>query len=238
MNKKQTKKTAKAKAPAKKTAKQLGTQARRPPNNPDMPQQMIDELETTFGDIKTELDDYAAHLRALDRKRLNDVGIKRQGFIERAWEYAQTNPEFLPHYLSLDKFREDEEYFTSFRNLFDLSKQVQEILWNITVQSADVVYTDALEFYASVREAAKRRVDAAETIFKDLEVFFKRRRAAGEEPSERELKRDINSLLHGRKDGKIVLENIKPKLSGGKHKVIDERFSDTARFKETEEAEI
>jgi hypothetical protein len=45
------------------------------------------------------------------------------------------------------------------------------IIWNITLQSADIVYIDALEFYASVREAAKRRVDAAETMFKDLEQF-------------------------------------------------------------------
>jgi len=28
-------------------------------------------------------------------------------------------------------------------------------LWNITIQSADIAYTDALEFYASVRESVK-----------------------------------------------------------------------------------
>ena len=48
----------------------------------------------------------------------------------------------------------------------------------------------------------------------------------------------MNALLHGKKDGKIVIENIKPKISGGKHKVIDEKFTDSAQYKETEEAEI
>ena len=103
-----------------------------------------------------------------------------------------------------------------------------------------MVYTDALEFYDSVRSAAKRRIDAAESIHSELAVFFeaKGRRGESEEPTEKELKRDMNALLHGKKDGKIVIENIKPKISGGKHKVIDEHFTDTAQYRETEEAEI
>jgi hypothetical protein len=203
-----------------------------------MPFPVIKKLVNELNEIKTTLDDYAAHLRALDRKRLNGVGIKKQGFIERVAEYATTNPEFFPHYLTLDKFREDNEYFIGFRNLFDTCKQIQEIIWNITMQASDVVYTDALEYYASVREAAKRRVDAAETIFNDLYPFFKHKRAAGEEPTEKELKRDINSLLHGKRDGKIVVENVKPKTTGGIRKVVDEKFNDTAAYKETDEGEI
>jgi hypothetical protein len=89
-----------------------------------------------------------------------------------------------------------------------------------------------------VREAAKRRVDAAETIHKDLELFFKRTRMSGEEPTEKELKRDINALLHGKKDGKIVIENVKPKRTGGTRKVVDEQYRDTAQYKDTEEGSI
>jgi len=35
-----------------------------------------------------------------------------------------------------------------------------------------------------------------------------------------------------------VIENIKPKLLGGKHEIKDEKFTDDTRFKETEEAEV
>jgi hypothetical protein len=89
-----------------------------------------------------------------------------------------------------------------------------------------------------VREAAKRRIDGAETIYKDLESFFKRKRASSDEPTEKELKRDINALLHSKRDGKIIIENVKPRASGGKHKVIDEKFQSSRRLKETEEEEI
>jgi hypothetical protein len=211
---------------------------KRPPNNPDVPQATIDHLNTMLNDLKTILDNYAQHLRALDRKRLNGVGVRKLGFIERAYEIALENSEFLPHYLTIERFGEDIQYFMDFRSLVDLTSQIREKLWNITIQSADIAYTDALEFYASVREAAKRRVDAAETIFGELSTFFKRRRGETEVETEKQELRDFKSLLHGKHDGKLVIENIKPKLTGGKRKVIDETFRDTAKFKDSIDGEI
>jgi hypothetical protein len=46
-----------------------GKGTKRPPNNPDVPQATIDLLNHTLNDLKTILDDYSQHLRALDRKR-------------------------------------------------------------------------------------------------------------------------------------------------------------------------
>ena len=93
---------------------------KRPPNNPDVPQEVIDHLNRELSELKEVLDGYAQHLRSLDRKRLNGVGIKKLGFIERAYELALENGEFLPHYLTLDRFGEDIEYFMDFRSLTDL----------------------------------------------------------------------------------------------------------------------
>jgi hypothetical protein len=41
--------------------------------------------------------------------------------------------------------------------------------------------------------------------------------------------------LQGKKDGQIIVESTKPKLSGGARKVADESFTDSAWFKETGE---
>jgi len=212
---------------------------KRPPNNPDMPQNIIDNLNTDFNSIKELLDNFSQHLRSLDRRRLNGVGVRKLGFIERAYEFALENAEFLPHYLTLDRFGKDIQYFMDFRTLVDLVTQIREKLWNITIQSSDIAYTDALEFYASVREAAKRRVDAAETIYNALSAFFKSHgRRIGEEPTEKEELRDFKALQHGKHDGILVIENRKPKLTGGKHKVIDETLKDSAKFKGTEEGDF
>jgi len=213
-------------------------ETRRPPNNPEMPMDYIEDMITSFSSWKSELEDFSAHLRALDRMRLNGVGIKKMGFIERALQLAAENPEFLPHYLTLRKFQHDNNYFLALRTGFDLVRQVQEILWNIIIESSDVIYTDGLEYYAGVREAAKRRVDPAETLFNDLSIFFKRRSGAGDKPTEKQLKRDFEALEKGRKNGRLLIENEMPKTTAGSRKVIDETYKDTARFKESEEGEI
>jgi hypothetical protein len=201
-----------------------------------MPQATISHLNLMLNDMMNILDNYSQHMRSLDRRRLNGVGIKKLGFIERAFELALENPEFLPHYLTIERFGEDIDYFLAFRTLTDLVTQIREKLWNITMHSADIAYTDALEFYASVRESAKRRVDAAETLHRELSTFFKSRgHTQTSEPTEKQLKRDFNALLKSKKDGKIVIENVKPKLTGGKHEVIDEVLKDTIRFKNMEE---
>jgi hypothetical protein len=145
---------AKAKAGTIKMLSANNKTMRRPPNNPEVPQNTIDNLNNELNQIKNILDDYAAHLRALDRKRLNEMGIHKLGFIERAYKLALENGEFFPHYLNLDRFGIDIQYFLDFRSLVDLTDQIREKLWNITVQSADMAYTDALEFYVSVREAS------------------------------------------------------------------------------------
>jgi hypothetical protein len=205
---------------------------RRPPNNPDMPQYTIENINQKLASIKNDLEDYSAHLRALDRKRLNGVGIKKLGFIERSYELALENGEYLPHYLTIDRFGEDIEYFLAFRSLVDITDQIREKLWNITIQSADIAYTDALEFYASVREAAKRRVDSAETLHNDLSTFFKKSKTEteGGEPTEKKALRDMKSLIHGKHDGRLFIESERPKLTGGKRKIIDETFKDSAQF--------
>jgi len=211
---------------------------KRPPNNPDMPANIIKLLNEDLNGIKEMLDSFSQHLRALDRRRLNGVGVRKLGFIERAYEFALENAEFLPHYLTLERFGTDIQYFMDFRTLVDLVTQIREKLWNITIQSSDIAYTDALEFYASVREAAKRRVDAAETIHNALSPFFRRRHGETEAETEKQELRDFKGLLHGKHDGKLVIENIKPKLTGGKHKVLDETFKDSAKFRDEVDGEV
>jgi hypothetical protein len=223
-----------------KTNAKAGT--RRPPNNPEVPALVIKALNDDLNNIKEALDTYAQHLRSLDRKRLNGVGIKKQGFIEAAYEIALENGEYLPHYLTIDRFGKDIEYFLDFRTLTTLAAQIREQLWNITIQSADIAYTDALEFYAPVREAANRRVDAAETLFAVLSPFFKshgRKAEGGEaEPTKKEELREAKGLIRGTHNGMLVIENEKPKLTGGKHKFIDESFKDTEQVKDIEEGKI
>jgi len=59
-----------------------------------------------------------------------------------------------------------------------------------------------------------------------------------EEPTKKQVKRDINALERGKKDGIVTIKNISPKTTGGKREIIDETFKDSARFKGSIDGEI
>jgi inhibitor of KinA sporulation pathway (predicted exonuclease) len=111
-----------------------------------------------------------------------------------------------------------------------------------------MIYTNALEYYSQVQDAAKRRIDSAESLYAELHDFF---RNMGQHetglgmaaPTQKKTKRDANALMKGKSDwksaeGEIIIRNISPKIIGGTHEVIDETFKNSAAFKESEEGRI
>jgi hypothetical protein len=104
--------------------------------------------------------------------------------------------------------------------------------------ASDVAYHNALSYYNAVKEAARQRVPGAEAAYNALKDYFKRARHASNEPTEAEIERDVRSLLHGTKDGRIVIENEQPVVSGGEHRVVDEVHSQHTALKEDLEEKV
>jgi hypothetical protein len=225
-------KAAKAKATTNKPA------IRRPdPNLPPTPE-VVNDITDNVLELIEQLEGYTANLRALDRQRHNGVGLKRLGFIEAAFRLSTKFPQYFPHWLDTEKFQSDLDLFNAIRSLVEVCRSLEEKAWNINVESSDMIYTNALEYYSQVQDAARRRIDSAESIYNELHGFFRRGPMESDQPTEKKVKRDINALMKGKKDGEVIIKNIKPKTTGGKHEVIDETFKDTASFKETEEGSI
>ena len=242
------KKTATKKAPAKKPATKAKPKAkttaqkpiaRRP--DPNLPPSVatINVITNDILNLMTTLENYTANLRALDRQRHNGVGLRRLGFIEAALRLSSKFPQYFPHWLNTAKFQADLDLFNAVRSLVEVCRSLEEKAWNINVEASDMVYTDALEYYSQVQDAARRRIDSAESIYNELHGFFRNMGPhETDQPTQKKVKRDVDALLHGRKDGEVIIKNIKPKTTGGKHEVIDETFKDSASFKETDEGSI
>jgi hypothetical protein len=235
-------KAASARANARQSnASFAGAGARRPEDNALPSVALLDQVKIEFNQIKFMIINYAQHLRPLDRRRLNSVGMRKLSFVEKAYELATENEEFLPHWLTIEKYAVDINRFNILESVMALAKQVEEMLWNITIESSDILFTNSLEFYSSVQDAAKRRVDAAESPFNELKPFFKNRghgSAEGEEPTDRQIERDFMATLHGRREGEVAVSNVKPKVRAGKREVVDKKFADSEQFKASEEGEI
>jgi len=50
------------------------------------------------------------------------------------------------------------------------------------------------------------------------------------------VERDLKALLHGKKDGEIIIRNERPHLVGGKHEIIDDVHSGRTAVKEVIQA--
>jgi hypothetical protein len=172
------------------------------------------------------------------RRTLNGSRARRFGFINRVMVIAEENLDLAPRSWQIETMR------LLVRNM-DLLKQIQAVLAQIIRLTDDEllivsnqVYQMALEYYGSVHSLANRHNPLAMSIFNILREFFTHRRSNAtteeKEPTEKQLKHDFNSLLHGTKEGEIIIENHPAHLTGGQQEIIDETHKPLGEFKAVE----
>lgn len=213
----------------------------KPPQTEAMP---VNEIESLISRLESEMQDFVSiegvdtDLTGKDRQRLISSRVRNNGFIDKAFDIAHDNPEFMPPHFDINILFENERRFEQLRQLMLVLQQFQQLATNAFMVQSDFCYREALRIYGSLREQARGRVPGAEQLFQALRNFFDRRRRSGEEPTEHELEMDFKRLVHGKADGEIVIKNEAPHITGGEHKVIDNVHTGRSAFKETAEAEI
>jgi hypothetical protein len=181
--------------------------------------------------------DYDTPLTPTDRRRLLGTGFKYTGFIDAAYEGAVANPNLLPSYMPAAKFKDDVDDYTRKHNLYIILDQFTREVWDSMLASGDNAYRDALDYYNSVKEATRRHVPGAETEYNRLKSFFKKSKPLSDQPTEMEVERDVRALLHGTKEGRVVVENELPNLTAAERKVVDVVHSGHVAEKEVIEAQ-
>jgi hypothetical protein len=195
-----------------------------------------EDLQSTLEKYLIIAPDFA--LSEAERRRLQGSGIRRYGFIDTVSDLVLSNPEYSPQFLNETTLK---NLLRNIEELRDASAKIQQIARtnsDLLLKISDEAYLFSLMYYNTVRDAAKKRIPGAEAIYRLLQPFFKRSRRPGEEPAEPEVERDVHALMHGAKDGKIVIENESPHMTGGKHVVLDETHKDRANFHESENGTI
>ena len=214
------------------------------PSMIDMAEKALDveDLTNWTDDIQTIMKAFVKAAESLnrpgDRRRKLGSGIRRYGFIDKTSDLAVLNPEFSPALFSSSGLKTMVRDIELVRNLFNVLQQFSRVVNDSLLLYGDQAFSMSLLYYNSVKELARRNVPGAEAVFRALEPFFRRGRRKDEEPTEPEVERDVKALLHGKKDGRIVVENERPHLAGGKHVVVDETHKPQGAWKESEEGKI
>jgi len=188
--------------------------------------------DSVFGLLEQIADSIDSDLTTIERLRKIGTGIRNYGFLDKTSDVANDNMQFAPRMFSATELKELIRQIEELRNIILAANQFSRSMNDQLLITGDKAFQMALMYYVSVRDLARRGVPGAQAAFRTLQPFFRRPRNEVHEPTEPEVERDVKALLKGKKDGKIVIENEKPHLVGGKHIVVDETHKDKATFKE------
>ena len=182
--------------------------------------QIISELTGLTDNVKEIFGDHP--LTPLDRRRLNSSGIRNYGFLDKTYDLTETNMQYAPGNFDRNKMGRSIQDIEALRNILVEVRKLEDAVSDALLVNGDKALRFALIYYNTVRDLSRHGDRGATEVFDLLRPFFKRRRTKTGEPTEHEVERDVRALLHGKKDGKIVIENERPHLSGGKRILIDE----------------
>jgi hypothetical protein len=193
------------------------------------------ELDGILRKTERELSEIDFHLMTdAERRRLLGSGVRRWGFITKTFEVASDNPEFVPLFLDMENFGDLIAEINETRNITITLEQMLRIYTDILLIAGDDAYKLALMYYNSVRDAARRGVPGAQAIFRALQLFFRRGLRTDEQPTEAQTMRDVKAVLHGKKDGKIVIEGQAAHKTAAEKTVVDDVHKPHGAWKEKE----
>ena len=187
---------------------------------------MFEELQILFGNFAELLPQLEnTTLNATDRRRLNGSGVRRYGFIEKVFEVSGDFPQFWPPFGEGRK--EMNQYVNEIdvlRNLLIWFRHVARVVQDLLLIAGDNAFRVAGAYYTFAREGARQKNPEAAQVFDMLRLFWKRPRRSNGEPTEKELERDFNAVMHGTKDGTVSVSNESDQMIKGKRVVIDHTY--------------
>jgi len=93
-------------------------------------------------------------------------------FVQKALDYCQSNPEFVPAYLSVADLQIDLDAVRDLLRLYRPLKQITDAIEDSATLSGSEAYIGALAYYNSVKHAAKMKIKGAQAIYEDLSARF------------------------------------------------------------------
>jgi ribosomal protein L40E len=216
--------------------------------------QIIEKVQEAFNLFLENSDNI--QLTPAMRRSLNGVGARRWGFIQETQRASTTNPEFAPGELNTTEFRDLTYQIDRIRVLQALLLQFTFLVGDFAGILVNAAWNMALIFYRTVQGLAQLHNRIAEAVYNFLRRFFVHRRPnEGEvevggggggadvgiigpelpgverpQPTQKQLKHDINALMHGTKEGKVIIENYNPHLVGGEHVMLDDAHKPTIEY--------
>uniref|UniRef100_UPI00321686D2 hypothetical protein n=1 Tax=uncultured Draconibacterium sp. TaxID=1573823 RepID=UPI00321686D2 len=146
-----------------------------------IPEPVINEATQLLNNALTVLKPYLIALTSHERRTMAKMSDRSFPFVEKTRDYTLSSPEFIPPYMDATKLQTDLVIYDQLIELLRISKQLTNGLDDSALKTGGDGYTNALNYYNSVKQAAKINVPGAKSIHEDLSKRFVRSRTEKEE---------------------------------------------------------
>lgn len=142
----------------------------------------ITAINDAVGVLTAKLQPVLIALDANDKKNLAKLGEKSVSFVEKSAQYAGTNAEFLPAFISAAEMNKDFQAFNTLNTILRPLMQLTKNLEDTATLCGSEALLAALAYYNSVRQGVKMNVPNASAIYDDLSARFEAQKARRQKP--------------------------------------------------------
>jgi hypothetical protein len=137
-----------------------------------IPQEVLDQAIAKMNEANAILKPYILSLTPDERKNILKLGDKSVPFVEKAFGYTQTDPEFIPSFLNVKDFEIDLTDFKKLVGPVSLARQLLYALDDTMMIAGSESYYAGLYYYKNVQQAAAMNIPGAKAIYEDLKKRF------------------------------------------------------------------
>ena len=140
-----------------------------------IPEKDLQTIIKKLQDIKTMMKPHLVALQPSERKNMLKMSDRTLPFVQKANEYAQSRQDFSPPYLNISELDIDLKAVEDLTRIYREVEQLGKSLDDTIMLSGSEAYGEALAYYQSVKQAAKRNIPDAKSVYEDLRKRFERR---------------------------------------------------------------
>ena len=141
-------------------------------HNQSIPTDILAQAIAKLNEVNVLLKPYLLTLSPDERHNLLKKGDKSSSFVDKAFEFSKTNPEFMPSYVNLADFEIDNNDSYTLIGIVNMSTQLCNGLDDTMMVAGSEAYYAALTYYNSVQLAAGMNAPGAKAIYDELKKRF------------------------------------------------------------------
>jgi hypothetical protein len=137
--------------------------------------EQMDLIRQSITTINETIRPTRVSLTPKDRMRLMKMGDGSHPFTEHSLKHANTNPEFMPGFSTVEEFQKDWDLTMQFKEIKNAVSLLHQDVDNTYMAAAADAFHNAREYYHSAQRAAENNEPGAHTIVDDLKPRWEKR---------------------------------------------------------------